>query len=112
MGIEDYLWPSERKFSEIPGAREGGIAGCCAVPVSVGALYILTNKPFVAIKYGVRFSAVVYFCTFSVYNWQHNKKARQTIQIRKAMNKSELDDPPAEVEVNTTTGSDDRNSKS
>lgn len=40
MGFFDYIWPFEKKFSQIPCAREAGITGLLAGP-ALGCLTII-----------------------------------------------------------------------
>lgn len=91
MGLGDYLWPFERKFSEIPCAREAGIAAM-AGGVGLGASSILiTNQTKYAYKTSIYSGFALFWITFLACRFQHNRVKKLSEQFVEAYKSGDID---------------------
>lgn len=60
MGLGDFLWPFERKFSQVPCAREAGIAAVIGGPC-IGAIVQVLNNNVVKTWNAVGISGFIIF---------------------------------------------------
>lgn len=65
MGFGDIAWPFDRDFAKIPGAREGGLAGCMGGPVFGTLTYILKGSRPQAFKATFYGGLVCFWATFA-----------------------------------------------
>lgn len=91
MGFSDYIWPFQRKFSEIPCAREAGITACLGGPATGALALIATGKPRTTF-FATTYSAFIYFWgTFLVLRYQYTKTKQQSALFKEAMETNKLD---------------------
>lgn len=87
MGLRDILWPFEKKFTDIPGAREAGLA-CLLGGPGMGALSIIVKgTPKYAFQTSIYSGFVIFWVTFIATRTQYTmaKAAQdQFIQAYKA----------------------------
>lgn len=80
MGISDYLWPFERKFSQVPCAREAAIAGLTGGIASGALVIVFRNRYLLAYKVSVYSGVGICWLSFSIcryINYQKKKVADQ-----------------------------------
>lgn len=73
MGVLDYLWPFEKKFSEIPCAREAGIAGMVGGIGTGASSIIIFNTPRYAYKTSIFSGFAIFWVTFIVCGIEQRK---------------------------------------
>lgn len=66
MGIGERLWPFERKISQIPCAREAGIASLSAGPCLGALVLIFKRRPILAFKTTLYSSAGILWGAFGI----------------------------------------------
>lgn len=91
MGIGDYLWPFQRKFSEVPCAREASIAALLGGP-GVGAVtYMITSKPkltYTSIMYS---GFAIFWIAFLSCRHQWSQQKKQADLIRQSYLAGKID---------------------
>lgn len=91
MAITDFIWPFEKKFSQIPCAREAAIFGILGGPM-IGALgLIYDKKPLLAYKRSVAMGFVFFWAAFITCRYQNANKAHITEQFKDALSSGKLD---------------------
>lgn len=91
MGIGDIIWPFERKFSEIPCAREAGIAALTGGP-GLGALgFIYSNSPKFAYKTTIYGGLLSFWVTFLYCRYEYEKTKKLSKQFQEAYRTGKLD---------------------
>lgn len=91
MGIGDYIWPFDRKFSQIPCAREAGIAGLTGGP-GLGALaFIKTNSARFAYKTTVYGGFIAFWATFLYCRYEYASRKKLTKRFQDAYKSGKLD---------------------
>lgn len=90
MGITDWLWPFEKKFSDIPGAREATMAALVGGSV-VGAFQIIINRPKLAFPRSVNSGFVIFWISFTILQFREAKMKLQTSKFKDAVNSGKLD---------------------
>lgn len=91
MGIIDYLWPFQKKFQEIPCAREAGIAAFLGGPATGALAFIVTSKPKKAFFATTNSGFVYFWITFLVYRYQYNRSKKLSEQFKEAIDTNKLD---------------------
>jgi len=91
MGILEYIWPYEKKFSEIPGTREAGIVAFIAGP-TLGALTIaLKGTPRYAFKTTTYSTFVIFWVAFIYTRTQYTIQTVAQEKFVKAYRAGEID---------------------
>lgn len=91
MGISDYLWPFERKFSQIPCARESAIAALLGGPCAGALVIILTSKGILAYKTSIFSSLGIFWISFGVCRYQHAQYRETATQFKEGMRSGRID---------------------
>lgn len=91
MGISDYIWPFEKKFSEIPCAREASIAALTG-GIGLGASsIIITNQVKYAYKTSIYSGFALFWITFLACKYQHHRVKKLSDQFVEAYKSGEID---------------------
>lgn len=82
MGIGEFIWPFDRKFSQIPCARESALVALIGGPCLGAAYYLLTSRVFPSYKVTVYGGANLLWLSFIVchYNYRNSKKIYRNFQ--------------------------------
>lgn len=91
MGIGDYIWPFEKKFSQIPCAREAAIAALLGGPAAGALTLILTNKGLLAYKTSIFSGLAVLWVSFGVCRYKVAQYKEIGEQFREAMRSGKID---------------------
>lgn len=91
MGIGDYLWPFERKFSKIPCAREAAIGGLVAGPVAGAVTFMVTSRVPLSYKMVIYGGLAGFWITFLSCRSQLAYARKRTQRYRDAVARGEID---------------------
>lgn len=91
MGIGDYIWPFQRKFSEIPCAREAGIAALLGGPCAGALVIILTSRGILAYKTSIFSSFGLFWASFGICRYQDAQYRDTAIQFKEAVRSGKID---------------------
>lgn len=91
MGILDSLWPFQRKFSEIPGAREAAIAGLLGgVGIGASSIIILNHAKY-AYRTSIYSGFAIFWVTFIFYGLEQRRMKRLSEQFMDSYKSGKLD---------------------
>lgn len=91
MGLSDYVWPFNKKFSQIPCAREAGIAALLGGP-GLGAVSILIiGHGKYAYQTSVYAGFVIFWVSFGMCRYQYAKKSNLSDQFIEAYKSGTID---------------------
>jgi len=91
MGIGDYIWPFERKFHQIPCAREAAIAGMFG-GAGLGALTVIIRRDTILGAKVIVYGGVgVFWATFLALRYRNNRQKIQSEKYIEALNTGKLD---------------------
>lgn len=91
MGIGDYLWPFERKFSQIPCAREASLAALLGGPAIGAVTYALTSKPNITYRNTIYSGFGLFWITFLVCRYEYERQKRHAQIFKEALATGKID---------------------
>jgi hypothetical protein len=91
MGINDYIWPFQKRFSDIPCAREASIAAIVGGIGLGAASIIITNQTRYAYKTCAYGGFVAFWITFISCRYQHRQAKNISGQFVEALKKGDID---------------------
>lgn len=91
MGIVDYIWPFQKKFSEIPCARESALAGLMGGTCAGALVIILKSKPLLAYKITVFAGVGICWVTFGYCRYDYAKQQKMAEQFQEAQRAGIID---------------------
>lgn len=91
MGIKDYLWPFQRKFSEIPCAREASITALLGGPCVGAVTYALTSKPNITYRNILASGFVFFWIAFISCRYDYNQQKKRAELFRDLLSAGKID---------------------
>lgn len=91
MGIGDYIWPFQRKFQDIPCAREAGLAAFLGGPATGALIFVTTGRPKASF-FGTTYSGFAYFwITLFICRYQYARSKLLSEKFKEAVDTNKLD---------------------
>lgn len=91
MAITDYLWPFERKFSQIPCAREGAIFGMIGGPIFAGTALIFDKKPQLLFKRSILSGIALFWLSFLTCRYKNAQVKSATKMFQDSIDQGKFD---------------------
>jgi hypothetical protein len=91
MGLGEYLWPFQKKFSDIPCAREASISGMVGGIGLGAASIIITNQTKYAYKTSIYGGFVAFWVAFISCRYQYQKTKNMSGQFIESMSRGDID---------------------